>query len=342
MQKTNNASKSILLSIFDIPMTLIKTNAPAKIMYYLENNLFFVRKEKSQKWRNNYWNWHLKGWINLEYLNQKIDETLGYFEVKISDHRQVLQEVFPEVRLHPNHHYVEHYPALLKCFEPLLHVWTMRFEAKHRFFTRVVHGTQNFKIILKTIAIRHQHMMAYHLGAPLFFKPKTQASRVDSVLVSSLPEVAQVHIKGQTTSDTVYQTSKVTSDGTDYVCGMFLSVGVSGGLSRFSKIEQTYLVNYDITFLCSDYESWYEEHLRFYELSDSRWMDRLVCMADLNDTVPFSAYKLNGSLLLTPKRFILVKQTESSEFLHLFLLIKCFLSLCNWQVNNLYMLKVTL
>ncbi|KAL0994521.1 hypothetical protein UPYG_G00123420 [Umbra pygmaea] len=64
----------------------------------------------------------------------------------------------------------------------------MRFEAKHRFFKRVVHDAQNFKNILKTMAIRHQHMMAYHLAAPSFFKPKTQASRVDSVLVSALPE----------------------------------------------------------------------------------------------------------------------------------------------------------
>lgn len=76
---------------------------------------------------------------------------------------------------------------------------------------------------MKTMAIKHQHMMAYHLSAPSFFKPKTQASRVDSVLVSALPEVAQVHIREQTTSDTIYKTSNVTIDGTGYVCGMFLS-----------------------------------------------------------------------------------------------------------------------
>lgn len=87
----------------------------------------------------------------------------------------------------------------------------------------MVHDAQNFKNIMKTMAIKHQHMMAYHLSAPSFFKPKTQASRVDSVLVSALPEVAQVHIREQTTSDTIYKTSNVTIDGTGYVCGMFLS-----------------------------------------------------------------------------------------------------------------------
>lgn len=38
---------------------------------------------------------------------------------------------------------------------------------------------------------------------------KAQASRVDAVLVSALPEEAHVHFRRQTTSDTIYQTSKV-------------------------------------------------------------------------------------------------------------------------------------
>ena len=158
------------------------------------------------------------------------DETLDYFVCKISDHRQILQEAFPELRLRPKHHYVEHYPTLVKCFGPLVHVWTMRFEGKHHFFKSVVHDAQNFKNVLKTLAIRHQNMMAFHLGSPSFFKSKTQTSRVDSVLVSALPDVAQAHIRGQTTSDTVYCTSKVTIDGTDYTSGMFVSVGNSGGI----------------------------------------------------------------------------------------------------------------
>lgn len=151
-------------------------------------------------------------------------------------------------------------------------------------------------------------MMAYHLAARSFFKPKTQASRVDSVLISALPEVAQLNIREQTTSDTIYKTSKVTIDGTDYICGMFLSVGVSGGLSKFSKIEQIYLVNHNVSFLCRDYDSWYVEHLRSYELATSDTGLSIHLQSDLNDTVPLSAYKIDGSLLLTPKRYIQVTQ----------------------------------
>ena len=151
-------------------------------------------------------------------------------------------------------------------------------------------------------------MMAYHLAAPSFFKLKTQASRIESVLVSALPEVAQVHIREQTTSDIIYKTSNVTIDGTDYVCGMFLSVGDSGGLSKFSKIEQILLVNPNVSFLCLDYDSWYVEHLLSYELSTANTSLSIHLHSCLNDTVPLSAYKVDGSLLLTLKRFIEVRQ----------------------------------
>lgn len=134
------------------------------------------------------------------------------------------------------HHYVEHYPELIRCFGPLVHLWTMRFEGKHRFFKRVVHDTQNFKNVLKTLANRHQHMMAYHLSAPAFFKPHLQASTVTSVLVSTLPEVAIQYIKQKTDSNTIYCASQITIDGTN----IFLLVLKQGYLS-FVKLNQSSL-----------------------------------------------------------------------------------------------------
>ncbi len=76
----------------------------------------------------------LKEVVQLALCPSFTDETLDYFQSKISDHKQVLLKTFPEFSLRPKHHYVEHYPTMIKCYGPLVHVWTMRFEAKHRFF----------------------------------------------------------------------------------------------------------------------------------------------------------------------------------------------------------------
>lgn len=231
------------------------------------------------------------------------DVSIQYLQTKIQDHRQILKEVFPELRLRPKHHYVEHYPDLIRCFGPLVHLWTMRFEGKHRFFKRVVHDTLNFKNVLKTLATRHQHMVAFYLTAPAFFKPHHQTSDVSSVLVSVLPEVAKEHVQQITDSNMIYGTSKITVDGTGYGVGMFVSVGQEGGLPQFCKIEQILLINNDVTFVCQEHKSFYNEHMRSYELSPGNMTVHNILA--LNDSSPLSAYNVEGKLLLTPKRFIL-------------------------------------
>jgi len=59
---------------------------------------------------------------------------------------------------------------------------------------------------------------------------------------------------------------------------------------------------------CCDYDSWYVEHLRSYELSTADTSLSIHLYSGLNDTGPLSAYKIDCSLLLTPKRFIQVRQ----------------------------------
>lgn len=108
--------------------------------------------------------------VDLSLCNSFDDATLQYFACKISDHRQLLQEVFPNFVLRPKHHYDEHYPHLIKCLGPLVHFWTMRFEGKHKVFKKIVHDANNFKNILKMLAERHQKQMAYYLSSPAFFK----------------------------------------------------------------------------------------------------------------------------------------------------------------------------
>lgn len=106
----------------------------------------------------------LKDIVELAVSHIFRDNIIQYMASKILDHRQLLQEVFPNLRLRLKHHYIEHYPCLIKCFGPLVHLWTMRFEGKHRVFQKVVRDTHNYKNVLKTLAERHQNMMAFYLS----------------------------------------------------------------------------------------------------------------------------------------------------------------------------------
>lgn len=102
----------------------------------------------------------LKDIVELVVSQKLTVEAVWYLESKISCHRELFKEVFPDAYLRPKHHFLEHYPHLICCFGPLVDLWTMRFEAKHSFFKKVVHETQNFRNLLKTLSNKHQLMMA--------------------------------------------------------------------------------------------------------------------------------------------------------------------------------------
>lgn len=106
----------------------------------------------------------IKDVVELAVSHTFTDDTIQYMAWKISVHGQLVQEAFPNLRLRPKHHYIEHYSHLIPCFGPLVHLWIMRFE--HKVFKKIVCDTSNYKNVLKTLAERHQDMMAFYLSSP--------------------------------------------------------------------------------------------------------------------------------------------------------------------------------
>ena len=95
---------------------------------------------------------------------------------------------YPGVRLLPKHHYLEHYPQMIRCFGPLVTLWTMRFKAKHSFFKRLVKRTSCFKNVPLTLASKHQFMIAFHRNSPSYGKSSLDVSSVPTVPVDVLKE----------------------------------------------------------------------------------------------------------------------------------------------------------
>ena len=63
-------------------------------------------------------------------------------------------------------------------FGPLIRYWCMRFESKHSYFKDLAHRVKCFKNIAKTMAERHQYLVAYYLNcnsgkSPFYKEPET-------------------------------------------------------------------------------------------------------------------------------------------------------------------------
>lgn len=61
------------------------------------------------------------------------EESICYLESLISEYRSRFLEAFPQQKLRPKHHFLEHYPQLIREFGPVAALWTMRFEANIAF-----------------------------------------------------------------------------------------------------------------------------------------------------------------------------------------------------------------
>ncbi|KAL7877515.1 hypothetical protein SRHO_G00041580 [Serrasalmus rhombeus] len=237
------------------------------------------------------------------------DESISYLESKVIEHRQRYQELFPGVRLIPKHHFLEHYPQMLRCFGPLVTVWTMRFEAKHSFFKNIVKHTRCFKNVPLTLASKHQMMIAFHIHSPSYGKSTLDVSSVSAVPIDILKEEVAEAIRLKCPSTSVVHLAKnVSSAGIAYSNGMIVAHGSVGGMPEFAEIIQMCVMNETLFLIVKGMCGWYNEHYRAFELSRSLTREiKLVALNELADTYPLASYMVGSSCMVALKRHILIK-----------------------------------
>lgn len=249
----------------------------------------------------------LKLIVELISLSVFTTPTICFLESKISDHRNLLLEVFPNFTLKPKHHYLEHYPNLIHCFGPLLNFCTIRFEGKHSFFLKVVRDVNNFKNILLTLAKRHQLMFGYYLELPSLFKPNLEVHSSSTLCTDILDNSIKQALKRKYTNVmSVCLTTTITRHGTTYSEGMFVSFGSTSGLPDFGKIVKLLIVADKAMFIIEPFQSVYIEHLGSFELFRALSAGfLLVEPEDLNHYEPLYCYTIQGRQLVTAKAFLL-------------------------------------
>lgn len=78
----------------------------------------------------------------------------------INEYFEYCKISFPHYSMRPKHHYLQHYPSLIRQFGPLIRLWTMHFEHKHQTLKRIYVKYKNSKNILKLISENHELLQA--------------------------------------------------------------------------------------------------------------------------------------------------------------------------------------
>lgn len=249
----------------------------------------------------------LKDIVELVVSPRHTEETLQFLDCKISEHRTALQSKFPDFRLRPKHHILEHYPQLVRKFGPLCHVWTMRFEGKHKFFKEAIHRSKNVKNVTMSLATKHQNTVSLHLDSSSYFRPSIELTKVTPLVLAALPvNVQRVITENITRPDSIFDASSVCVDGIQDHPGMVLSTSSCSGLPEFVRIYKVVAGNQQIWFVCHKMTAWYSEHMRSYELEGCAIPSMSVLqVSELNDVFPLSVNRVSGKLMVTLKRYII-------------------------------------
>ncbi|XP_032413320.1 uncharacterized protein LOC116730938 [Xiphophorus hellerii] len=164
-----------------------------------------------------------------------------YLKHLIVEHHKLFKFLYSHRNLIPKHHFMIHYPSSIRKIGPLLHMWSMRFEAKHKMF---IEYFKNFKNITKSLAKKHQMATAYHWETISIKEnehgPLKPFSLKDEDVVNK--EMLQMISSGD-----VFSTSWVRVEGVEYRPGLAVCSTIQDEMPVFCQISDVLLV--DNTFL---------------------------------------------------------------------------------------------
>lgn len=151
----------------------------------------------------------------------------------IVDHHQLFKRLFPSRNLLPKHHFMTHYARCIRNIGPLLHMWCMRYEAKHNFFKTQL---KSFKNITKTLAKKHQKYMALHWES--FSLSRVTIGPGKMIPITDLQEGPEIAGKlNVAISDNVLLVKWVKHYGTEYRPGLVVCVEINEEMPVFCKIS---------------------------------------------------------------------------------------------------------
>ena len=239
-------------------------------------------------------------------VNKVIAESLSFL---IENFLSLYYNEYPDISMKPKCHYLTHYPRLLLEYGPLVHCWTLRFEAKHFLFKELSWRTKNRRNILKSLAERHEYHQAWHRSRKENFLSQDVIKHTNGHLqpVNTLPvEVQNLILPHIGASECIYVASKVESGGTCYSSGSAVVLQKACDALEIGIIDMCLILS-GIVYLVNKcvWTNDYIPHVHAYNVSDNQYEAKLLKVSDLVDYYPLDMYETEVSKLVVLKHHIL-------------------------------------
>jgi len=229
---------------------------------------------------------------------------VAYLKCLITEYVQSRCTLFPDKNLKPKHHYLLHYAAMILKLGPLIRLWTLRFESKHKYFKQCVRKLQNFKNVCKTASQRHQLLQSYLSQGSLFGESVKCDQALDfdvSHYTKKIQDaVANVSLNSK---DTAICHSLIIK-GTEYKKGQFVVIGEREMGVTFGKIVVLFLLS---RFPCKEalaaveiFQAHRSSQFGVHCLEDTNSEPEVKCVKldELLDYYPLTAYNFEDLIVI--------------------------------------------
>jgi len=189
-----------------------------------------------------------------------------FLQTLIAEHHDLYLK-YSNLHLKPKYHFMLHYHTLLKKFGPLVSLWSMRFEAKHRVSKISANTSSNRRNICKTLAIKHRLQLN-----DMFLKCTLSNEIVigpSKFIIETEVEEIRRHNMQIDSIDLLIKSPWISVKSTKYKPKMVLTLNIEENeLPTFCIIEQIFLYNNKyVIFKCSKLETiLFDEHVYSYEV----------------------------------------------------------------------------
>lgn len=118
--------------------------------------------------------------------------------------------------LRPKHHFLLHYGELTRKFGPLIRLWTMRMESKHRYSKNVQRHSVNFRNPTKSCTEKHQLLQCLYTGETSRFCNFIVSSNSHQINLNIFTNDEQTLIRNNINLSSYFYSYKIEYFGTDY------------------------------------------------------------------------------------------------------------------------------
>ena len=208
-----------------------------------------------------------------------------FLKALIKDHHQLFLQVF-DGSLIPKHHFVVHYPQLIRLLGPLEQYSTIRKEAKHKPFKSWARACNNYKNVAKTVSRRHQEQQSY-----VFLQGKTLSCEMDiknqfPAQISTFEEAQHICATLDCSQDEfIHVADKLTVHSYEFKLGCLVLTEWDENGPVCAQLKNIIIHKAVALFVLLVYETeYYNRHLQAYAVSEC--VGRIKIMEPLDLLVP--------------------------------------------------------